>query len=101
MQIVEYLTVTKRPFILIAASGMCTGGKVVNYLKALIINKNTDILFVGYQAKGTTGKNIKKYGSPKYKKLNGYVELDGERYTIEAQVHALSGYSAHADHMIW
>ena len=92
LQTVEYLAKTNRHAIVIAASGMCTGGRVVNYLKALITNKNTDILFVGYQARGTAGRDIQKYGQ-----TNGYVELDDERYTIEAQVHTLSGYSAHAD----
>ena len=92
LQTVEYLAKTNRPAIVIAASGMCSGGRVVNYLKALIENGTTDILFVGYQAKGTAGRVIQKYG-----KQNGYVELDGKRYTIKAQVHTLSGYSAHAD----
>ena len=64
----------------------------VNYLKALISDARNDILFVGYQAKGTAGRDIQKYG-----KNNGYVELDGERYTINAGVYSLSGYSAHAD----
>jgi len=92
LQTVEYLAKTKRPAIVIAASGMCTGGRVVNYLKALISDARNDILFVGYQAKGTAGRDIQKYG-----KNNGYVELDGERYTINAGVYSLSGYSAHAD----
>lgn len=92
LQTVEYLAKTNRPAIVIAASGMCSGGRIVNYLKALITNKNTDILFVGYQAKGTAGRDIQKYGQ-----TNGYVEIDGTRYTITAKVHTLSGYSAHAD----
>jgi len=92
LQTVEYLAKSTRPAIVIAASGMCTGGRVVNYLKALITDKHTDILFVGYQAKGTAGRDIQKYAQS-----NGYVELEGKPYTIEAQVHTLSGYSAHAD----
>ncbi len=50
------------------------------------------MLFVGYQAKGTPGRDIQKYG-PK----GGYVDLDNERIDIKAGVHTLSGYSAHAD----
>jgi len=92
LQTVAYLAKTKRPAIVIAASGMCTGGRVVNYLKALVTDERNDILFVGYQAKGTPGRDIQKYGGN-----NGYVELDGKRYTIKAGVHTLSGYSAHAD----
>lgn len=92
LQTVTYLAKTKRPAIVIAASGMCTGGRVVNYLKALITDERNDILFVGYQAKGTAGRDIQQYANK-----NGYVELEGDLYTINAKVHTLSGYSAHAD----
>jgi metallo-beta-lactamase family protein len=92
LRTVEYLAKTVRPAIVIAASGMCTGGRVVNYLKALLPDKRNDILFVGYQAQGTAGRDIQKYGPKK-----GYVELDGQRYDIQASVHTLGGYSAHAD----
>ncbi|KZY56714.1 hypothetical protein A3735_19620 [Oleiphilus sp. HI0061] len=87
----NYLAKTARPAIVIAASGMCAGGRIVNYLKALIEDKRTDILFVGYQAEGTAGRDIQTYGT-----RNGYVELEGKRYTINAAVHTISGYSAHA-----
>lgn len=89
---VEYLRRTARPCIVIAASGMCAGGRVVNYLKALLGDERTDIVFVGYQAMGTPGRAIQQYGPN-----HGYVELDGQRYDIRAKVHTLSGYSAHAD----
>ncbi|HRJ15898.1 MAG TPA: MBL fold metallo-hydrolase RNA specificity domain-containing protein, partial [Saprospiraceae bacterium] len=51
-----------------------------------------DVLFVGYQASGTPGAAIQKYGP-----RGGYVELDGKRYDIRAGIHTLNGYSAHAD----
>jgi metallo-beta-lactamase family protein len=89
---VSYLQKKANPCIVIAAGGMCAGGRVVNYLKALLGDKRTDILFVGYQAGGTPGHAISKYGP-----RNGYVVLDGERYSIKAGVHTISGYSAHAD----
>jgi metallo-beta-lactamase family protein len=89
---VGYLKKHLRPCIVIAASGMCAGGRIVNYLKALLNEKSTDVLFVGYQAAGTPGRDIQKYGP-----RGGYVVLDGRRYDIRAQVHTLSGYSAHAD----
>jgi len=92
MQTVEYLAKTARPAIVLAASGMCTGGRVVNYLKALLSDKRNDILFVSYQAKGTPGRLIQKYGLQ-----NGYVELDGKKYAINAKTHTIGGYSAHAD----
>ncbi len=89
---VDYLQRTARPCIVIAGSGMCTGGRIQNYLKALLGDQRTDILFVGYQAQGTLGRQIQKY-APR----NDYVELDGQRYRISARVHTISGYSAHAD----
>jgi len=89
---VSYLQKTAKPCIVIAAGGMCGGGRIVNYLKALIEDARTDILLVGYQAAGTPGRDIQVFG-PK----QGYVELDDRRYTIKAGVYTLSGYSAHAD----
>ena len=89
---VSYLAKTARPAIVLAASGMCTGGRVVNYLKALLEDRRTDILFVGYQAQGTTGRVIQQYGP-----RGGYVDIDGRRYQIKAKVHTIGGYSAHAD----
>lgn len=88
---VGYLARSRRPCVVLAGSGMCAGGRVVNYLKALLNEARNDILFVGYQAEGTPGRAILDYG-PK----GGWVELDGERYDIKAQVHQVSGYSAHA-----
>lgn len=91
-KIVHYLKTSGRPAIIIAASGMCAGGRIVNYLKALIEDRRTDILFVGYQAEGTPGRDIQRYGP-----RGGYVVLDGKRFDIKAQIHTLGGYSAHAD----
>lgn len=92
LAIVDYIKQKNYPCIVLAASGMCAGGRIVNYLKALLGQPSTDIVFVGYQARGTAGRAIQKYGP-----RGGYVELDGQRYSIEAQVHTLGGYSAHAD----
>lgn len=92
VRLVNHFRSTARPAIVIAASGMCAGGRIVNYLKALLPDPRTDIVFVGYQARGTPGRDIQRYG-PK----GGYVMLDGERIDIRAGIHTLSGYSAHAD----
>ena len=89
---VERLARSGEPAVVIAASGMCTGGRVMNYLKAMLHDARHDVIFVGYQARGTPGHAIQTYG-PK----GGYVELDSERVVIRAGVHVLSGYSAHAD----
>lgn len=89
---VAYLQKTARPCVVIAAGGMCNGGRIVNYLKALLGDPRTDVLLVGYQAAGTPGRDIQLYGP-----RGGYVVLDGRRYPIRARVHTISGYSAHAD----
>jgi len=82
----------RRPAIVLAASGMCAGGRIVNYLKAFLGEPTTDVLFVGYQAVGTPGRAIQREGPQQ-----GSVELEGVRYPIRAGVHVVSGYSAHAD----
>lgn len=87
----DYLARSHRPCVVLAGSGMCAGGRVVNYLKAMLGDKRNDVLFVGYQAAGTPGRDILNYGP-----RGGWVELDGERYDIRARIHQVGGYSAHA-----
>jgi metallo-beta-lactamase family protein len=89
---VQALARSAQPAIVIAASGMCSGGRIVNYLKAMLGDARHDVLFCGYQAAGTPGRAIQAFG-PK----GGYVDLDGQRFDIRAAVHTLGGYSAHAD----
>ncbi|MFS6538293.1 MBL fold metallo-hydrolase [Idiomarina loihiensis] len=91
-RIVNFLQSSGNPCIVIAASGMCTGGRMLNYLKALLPDPRTDVLFVGYQAAGTPGRDIQTYGP-----RGGYVELDHQRVWIKAGIYTLGGYSAHAD----
>jgi len=91
-KLVHYVASSRHPTVVIAASGMCAGGRIVNYLKAMLGDPRHDILFVGYQAAGTPGRDIQRYGP-----RGGYVQLDGERYDIRAQVHTIGGYFAHAD----
>jgi len=89
---VRRLARSGEPAVVIAASGMCASGRVVNYLKAMLHDPRHDVLFVGYQAAGTPGAAIQRYGP-----RGGYVDLDGERIDIRAAIHTLAGYSAHAD----
>ncbi len=91
-RMVRHLAESRRPAIVIAASGMCTGGRIVNYLKAMLGDPRHNVLFVGYQAAGTPGRDIQTYGPG-----GGYVVLDGERHVIRAGIETLGGYSAHAD----
>lgn len=90
-QTVRYLAESGRPAVVIAASGMCAGGRVVNYLKAMLGDPRHQVLFVGYQGAGTPGREIQRYGPE-----GGWVVIDGERIDIRAGVTTISGYSAHA-----
>ncbi|MEW6428215.1 MAG: MBL fold metallo-hydrolase [Thermodesulfobacteriota bacterium] len=81
------------PLIIIAGSGMCTGGRILDHLAAGLADPRTDILFVGYQAHHTLGRKIvEQSGRP-----NGTVTIDGRNVPVRAAVQVLSGYSAHAD----
>ncbi|WP_316250926.1 MBL fold metallo-hydrolase RNA specificity domain-containing protein, partial [Pseudomonas viridiflava] len=61
-------------------------------LKAMLGDSRHNVLFVGYQARGTPGAAIQMHGP-----RGGYVELDRERFDILAGVSTVNGYSAHAD----
>ncbi|HEN8708020.1 MBL fold metallo-hydrolase RNA specificity domain-containing protein [Pseudomonas putida] len=93
-QVVNYLKSTGRPAIVIAGNGMCSGGRIVNYLKAMLRDPRHEVMFVGYQAKGTPGAVIQASEG-----AEGFVQLDldGEACEIRAKVMTLSGYSGHAD----
>ncbi|MGE8113166.1 MBL fold metallo-hydrolase RNA specificity domain-containing protein [Pseudomonas sp. NPDC086566] len=93
-QVVNYLKSTGRPAIVIAGNGMCSGGRIVNYLKAMLGDPRHEVMFVGYQAKGTPGAVIQASEG-----AEGFVQidLDGRMYEIRAKVITLAGYSGHAD----
>ena len=91
-KLVRYLKQSGRPALVISASGMCSGGRIQNYLKELLPDERTDVIFIGYQGQGTPGRDIQKYGPG-----GGYVMLGGNKININAGVHTISGYSAHAD----
>lgn len=78
-----------RPKLIIAGSGMVTGGRVLTYLKQFLEQPTTTILLVGYQADGTRGKQL----------LEGAHELKlfGKYHAVRAAVAHLEGLSAHAD----
>jgi metallo-beta-lactamase family protein len=92
LKTVRHLADSARPAVVIAGSGMCNAGRIVNYLKAMLGDRRHNVLFVGYQARGTDGHVIQQYGP-----AGGYVELDGERIDIRAGIETIGGYSAHAD----
>ena len=75
--------------IIIAGSGMCTGGSIKHHLVNNIERPESIVLFVGYQASGTLGRQIIG-GAPN-------VRILGETYQVRAQVAQVHGFSAHAD----
>jgi len=78
------------PMIILAASGMATGGRVVHHLKAFAPNPNNTILFAGFQATGTRGAAM----------LNGAdsIKIHGEYVPVNAEVSFISNMSAHGDY---
>ncbi len=75
--------------IVIAGSGMCSGGRIHHHLKNNIWRPECHLIIVGYQAFGTLGRRIVD-GAEK-------IRLWGEYYPVRANVHTIGGLSAHAD----
>jgi metallo-beta-lactamase family protein len=75
--------------IVIAGSGMCTGGRIVHHLKHNLPRRQCDVVFTGFQAAGTLGRAI----------VDGRheVHIHGAPVRVAARVHTLGGFSAHGD----
>lgn len=78
-----------QPKVVIAASGMVTGGRVLSYFEHYIGFEKTTVILAGYQAEGTRGRRL----------LEGADEIKiyGKYYTVEAKIVLIEGLSAHAD----
>ncbi len=79
----------KGTIIVLAGSGMCTGGRIKHHLAQNIHRPESTILFVGYQALGTLGRQILE--KPKE------VRILGQMYPVRARIEKINGFSAHAD----
>lgn len=78
-----------RRTIIIAGSGMCTGGRILHHFKNRLWNRKNAVIFVGYQVEGTMGRHI----------VDGarWVKIFREDILVKASVHTINGFSAHAD----
>ncbi|UCF20264.1 MAG: MBL fold metallo-hydrolase [Gemmatimonadota bacterium] len=83
------LNALDRPAVIISASGMCEGGRILHHLRHHAIDPASTVLFVSFQAEHTLGRKILEGRNP--------VSIYGEEYEIRASVRKAEGYSAHAD----
>lgn len=74
--------------VIISASGMCTGGRVVHHLYHNLARPETHVVIVGYQGQGTLGRRLVDRQET--------VRIFGEPITVRAKIHTLGGFSAHA-----
>jgi metallo-beta-lactamase family protein len=79
----------KHSKIIIAGSGMLSGGRVLEYLKAYVNDRRTTILFVGYQAEGTRGRAMVSGAK--------HIKIHGKYYQVNAEIKEVSSFSGHAD----
>lgn len=82
------------PKIIMAGSGMSVGGRVVMHEKYYVDNPNAEILFVGYQAAGSLGRQLQDGATQ--------VTIYGEKLAVRAKIDSISGYSSHkdSDHLV-
>lgn len=78
------------PAIIISASGMATGGRILHHLKQRIGDHRNTILFIGFQAQGTKGRFLVEGA--------GEIKIHGQQYPVRAQIEYLDALSAHADY---
>jgi len=77
------------PMVIIAASGMCEGGRVVHHLKHCVQDEGNIILICGFQAENTLGRRVVEKRNP--------IRIFGEEVELKAQVEVINALSAHAD----
>ncbi|MCK4707758.1 MAG: MBL fold metallo-hydrolase, partial [Gammaproteobacteria bacterium] len=83
------LNVMQSGAIIIAGSGMCTGGRVKHHLKHNIWRRDCHVIITGFQARGTLGRSL-VVGTKR-------IRLWGETLNVNANIHTVGGFSAHAD----
>lgn len=76
------------PCMVVASSGMCTGGRIMHHLRHNLDRPDTSVIIVGYQAQGSLGRQLVD-GADR-------VRIHGEDIQVNASIHTLGGFSAHA-----
>jgi metallo-beta-lactamase family protein len=86
----KHINTIKKRAIIISASGMVTGGRILHHLKERLSQPQHTVLFIGYQAQGTRGRTI----------LEGKesVRMFGQEVPIKAKIERIEGFSGHADY---
>src|SRR3989344_1433210 len=85
----EVIKNTRSPKIIIAGSGMSTGGRIIGHERAYLSDSRNTILFIGYQAAGSLGRQIQEGVKN--------VSIDGQNVHVKAEIMAITGYSSHKD----
>jgi len=80
----------KKGAVIIASSGMVTGGRILHHMVHRLPDKKNTVLFIGYQAQGTRGRTIVE--------KNEFVKIHGRQVPITAKIESISGFSGHADY---
>jgi metallo-beta-lactamase family protein len=77
------------PFIVVAGSGMCNGGRILGHMVTFAPHPSTSIMFVGWQGAGTAGRKL----------IDGakQIDIEGKSILVNARIETLNGFSAHAD----
>ncbi|MCV0403291.1 MAG: MBL fold metallo-hydrolase [Chloroflexi bacterium] len=79
----------ERPIMVVASSGMLTGGRIMHHLKDFLPDPSCTLLFIGYQGQGTLGRHLQDGGKT--------ARIDGQEIEVKCRIRSISGFSAHAD----